>query len=279
MKYDIIIAYRCYPGISKKPFFRKNNKLDMIKYGLKSMRLCLWWLHAKFIIIDDGCPEHFQKEIKKVLDWYDIEYIQTDKIWNFATYKMQLDLLSQQNESEIVYLAEDDYLYSEKWFEEAIDLLKKWIADFITLFDHKNYYKARHHSIKAKYHLTNTRIWKTAPSTCLTFMTTKKTLIKAKSTLILFTKWCRDHPMWLILTKYNLFRFFDIDRKNRIWKTIPSELVYVIMARIYWFRHILFSKKYKLFVPVPSIATHLESEDIAPLVNREKIKSNLGKAI
>jgi hypothetical protein len=37
---------------------------------------------------------------------------------------MQLGLLTQQHDADIVYLAEDDYLYSERGFEEGVALLK-----------------------------------------------------------------------------------------------------------------------------------------------------------
>lgn len=277
MQYDIAIAYRCYPKVSKSPKYRKENKLDIVKYGLTSLKLCLQGLHAKFFIIDDGCPTEYETTIKEILKGIDVEYIKTNKIGNFATYKMQLDLLSQQNESEIVYLAEDDYLYSEKWFQEAIDLLKKWIADFITLFDHGNYYRARHHSVKHKYYIAKKRIRKTVPSTCLTFMTKKSTLLSTKRIFIYFTKRCWDHPMWLIMTKYNLFRFIDIDRKNLVRKIIPIEFIYPIMARVFGRRYICFKKKQKLMAPIPSIATHLESEDIAPLIEWEKVKEYIEK--
>ncbi len=277
MKYDIIIAYRCYPWISKKPHFRSTNKLDMVKYGLKSMRACLWALKAKFIIIDDWCPDSFEDEIKTVLSWIDIEYIKVNKIGNYKTYKMQLDLLTQQNDAEIVYLAEDDYLYDSQWFEEWLELLKSWVADFVTLFDHQWFYEARHHAIKHKYHLTKNRVWRTVPGTPLTFMTTKKTLKETLSVLSLFGKRCWDYPMWLILTKYNILRFSDIDRKSRAWNIIPFDLISLMMTWRWWLRHILFRKKYKLFAPTPSIATHLESEDLAPLTDWDDIYRRLVK--
>lgn len=66
--YDIVIAYRCYPNISKKPFLRANDKLGMICGWLSSMVRCLWDLKAKIYIIDDWCPITWEHNIKKLYD-------------------------------------------------------------------------------------------------------------------------------------------------------------------------------------------------------------------
>ena len=74
-EYDIAIAYRCYPWISKTPKYRSTDKLAMITWWLKSMVKCLWDLNAKFFIIADGISNSWKDEIIQSLWKYDYEYI------------------------------------------------------------------------------------------------------------------------------------------------------------------------------------------------------------
>ncbi len=274
--FDVVIAYRCYPWISKKPKYRNDDKLMMIKFGLKSLVLCLWNLKAKFFIIADWIPEKWEKEIVDVIWKHDYEYIYTQSIWNVSTRNKQIDILLMQNDAQIVYFAEDDYLYQNNWeFKEWIELLKNKKADFVTLFDHPDYYVWNYHRVKHEYIVTEKRIWRTVPSTCLTFMTTKHNLKNTEKQLRLFWKWsCYDHTMRLIITHYNLYRIMDINLKEKFRK-IPVERLYLIITRFYWWKYIIKNKRLKLYAPTPSICTHLEWTDISPLVKWDEIKQNL----
>jgi len=288
IKYDVAIAYRCYPWISKTPKYRSTDKLAMITWWLKSMVKCLWALKAKFFIIADWIPKEWKDKIIQSLWKCDYEYIYTDHIGNNWTYGKQIEILLNQNDSEIVYFAEDDYLYNifdKEWWKEGISLLKNKKADFISLFDHLAIYKNYLHKYKKDFIITENKIRKTEASTCLTFMTTKKTLKETKKVFDLYTRWCWDYPMRTILTKKNNFRLFDVDYNYKLWlpwnkkpsliqkllKNFPYWTVCFFMSRIYWAKYILFWKKYKLFIPTPSITTHLESDDIAPLIHWDDV--------
>ncbi len=292
MKYDIAIAYRCYPWISKTPKYRSTDKLGMIIWWLKSMIQCLWVLNPKFFIIADWIPDEWKDKIIQSLWKCDYEYIYTDHIWNNWTYGKQIEILLNQNDSEIVYFAEDDYLYNvydNVWRKEGIELLKNKKADFISLFDHPWYYRRYFHKYKKDFVVTKNRIRKTEVNTCCTFMTTKTTLKNTKDAFLKYTKWCCDYPMWLMLTKINAYRFFDVDYRDKLWvpnnkklklsqrllKNFPGESVALWMAWLYWWKHILFWKKYKLYIPVPSVCTHLESEDIAPLIDWDDVYNDI----
>lgn len=274
MTYDIAIAYRCYPKISKKPFQWSDDKLSMICWWLESLLRCTQDLKVKLYIIDDGCPIERQKDIKKYIESVDFEYITTPSIGNAGTFKKQVELLSHQKDAAFVYFAEDDYIYTDKGFSEWIQLLKNNKADFVTLFDHRGHYTAYHHSIQHHYIIDDThqRIWKTLPSTCMTFMTSKTILLETQQYLLKYSAWVRDYPLRLWLTKYNIFRWIDIDRsyKDKLLYTIkiPATRLHLGMLWIKCWKQVLFGKKYRLYCPVPSIATHLESEDRAPLVDR-----------
>lgn len=210
MQYDAVIAYRCYPKVSKHPFKRSDNKLKMICWGLSSLRRCIGNLKVKFYIIDDACPPERKTQIIESIQWCDYAYLNTNRIGNAKTFMKQVEILSDQNESDIVYFAEDDYLYDGFGFWEGIELLKNGTADFITLFDHRGHYLHYHHRVKHMYHIApnDTRVWKTVPSTCMTFMTTRQNLRTLKKYFLKYSKGVRDYPLRLWLTKYNLFRIW-----------------------------------------------------------------------
>lgn len=260
----------------------------MIKWWLKSLSLCLWSLNAKFYIIADWIPETRRNDIINSLWKHDYEYIYTDHLWNEWTREKQMEILSNQDESEYIYFAEDDYVYNiydNLGFSQWISLLKWWKSDFVSLFDHAWYYKKYMHKYKRQYIITDSKIWKSESATCLTFMTTKKVLKASKNIFHKYSKWCRDYAMWDILTKINVWRFFDIWYDYRVWlpcnkkpnllqkffKNFPLQFVCLWMAWRYWWKHILFWKKYRLYVPVPSVCTHLEKWDTAPITDREKV--------
>jgi len=293
-KFDIAVAYRCYPGISKIPKYWEDNKLQMIICWLKSMVVCLWDIKAKFFIIADWIPQEREEIIKKSVWKNEVSYVYTDCIWNWKTFEKQIDILLKQTDSDIVFFAEDDYLYNiddQNWFYEAIQLLKGWKSDFVSLFDHPVVYRWAFMRYKKYFILTKYRIWKTEASTCLTFMTTKKVLKETKHIFDFYVKWCWDYPMWICLTKINVFRFLDIDWNVKSWLpswkkpsliqkllwNFPRQYIYVFMAWFYWWKQILFWKKYKLYVPTPSVSTHLESTDIAPIVDWDQVFNNIKK--
>lgn len=272
MKYDVVVAYRFYPGISKNPFLRSNDKLWMICGGLSSLKRCLGDLKAKFYLIDDGCPWERKEKITQSLWDSDYSYIFTEKIGNYATFKKQVEILSTQNESDYVYFAEDDYLYTDWWFSEWIEMLKNKKADFISFFDHRAHYKAYHHKIKHEYIIDDVhlRIRKSIASTCMTFLTSKEVLVETKPYLLWYCKWTWDYPLRLGLTKQNLRKIIDIDRNyiDRMW--IPTTWLHTAMLWIKCRKQLLFGKRYKLLCPIPGICTHLETEDKAPLVDRSE---------
>ena len=90
-----------------------------------------------------------------------------------------------------------------------------------------------------------------------------------------------DASMWLILTKYKLNPFIAAFYRFTNWRMYDI----VTKAWYYGWRHILFGKRMKLWIPVPSLATHMLTHYLAPAHDWESIfaaetangNSNLGK--
>lgn len=56
MNYDLVVAYRVYPGIAKIPPVYANDKLKLVELCFKSFVLSLADLKVKIYVLLDGCP-------------------------------------------------------------------------------------------------------------------------------------------------------------------------------------------------------------------------------
>ena len=118
------------------------------------------------------------------------------------------------------------------------------------------------HQISIKVH--GDKHWKTNASTCLTFLTYKDNLKETRKTFETYVQGNHDVCLWLALTKYKVINPFDIFSSYRTDKSIYE----IIKASyLYNWRQIFFGKKWKLWSPIPSIATHMESSFLAPNID------------
>jgi hypothetical protein len=267
-KYDLTVAYRIYPKISCTPAIHSDDKYKLSEFCLKSFKESLGTLKVKLIVILDGCPPEYKELFLKYFDELDIDFIELEGIGNLPTFSLQVNLLLNQNYSEIIYFAEDDYFYHPNQFFEMIDFLNENVdVDFITPYDHLDYYKQNIHKIKMDTKSYKGRQWKTASSTCLTFLTTKTTLHETKNTFLTYQKGNTDLGLWLSLTKCSLTPKILIKSLNLF--TIKSLYKTFLLTHA----QIRYGKTWKLWVPMPTIATHMEEKFISPTINFEKITS------
>jgi hypothetical protein len=270
--YDIVIAYRIYPRVSKIPFVHKDDKLKLTEVGLSTLKNSLAGLHVKFFFILDNCPPEYEALILRYFSEPDLEFIKLSGLGNLATFGIQIDTLLNQNLSEIIYFAEDDYVHRPALFKSAVDLLRQnSTVDFVTLYDHADSYSLPIHTEKKYEIITFGGLhWRTSASTCLTFLTRKSTL---KRTASIFRSYCKgnwDSSLWFALTKFNVFDFFSILKysvTNRFYFKI------MILSWINCGTQVLFGRKYKLWQPIPSIATHMEETGVAPNIDWNKVVS------
>ncbi|MFN4006697.1 MAG: hypothetical protein ACK4HE_04205 [Chitinophagaceae bacterium] len=265
-KYDLAIAYRVYPGVSKTPFIYPNDKLKLAEAGIRSLKLSLAKLKAKMYCIMDKCPDTYETMILKYFDVEDVEFIRFNGVGNAKTFGTQIEILLQQTDAEIIFFAEDDYIYRTGCFEAGIHLIKNHKeADFVTLYDHTDSYTLRIHE-KHKYRVIveGGFHWKNAASTCLTFMTTRTVLSKTKHVFYTYCNGNWDSSLWFALTKYNVFSLTKV--LYLAFKDVEL-LKTIILSWLKCGTQILFGKKYRLWQPLPSIATHMEATGIAPNID------------
>jgi hypothetical protein len=266
-KYDLAVAYRIYPKVSKVPPIYAKDKPKLAELCLHSFKKSLGNLRVKMFVLLDNCPPEYDEIFLRSFKSEDIEFIRLGGAGNLATFSMQIDLLLKQTDSEYIYLAEDDYYYLPGKFHEMIDFLKaNPDADFASPYDHLDYYTSELHRHKKEEKVFKNRRWHTAGSTCLTFLTTKKVLKETRAVFETYSKKNSDASLWCILTKekvlnpLNGFKF--IFRGGGLLKIF-------VKAWLHGAKDLLFGKKFKLWTPVPAIGTHMDELFLSPEIDWE----------
>lgn len=266
---ELTIAYRIYPGVSKTPFVHSDNKLKLTELGIRTLKQSLSNHRVKMIFLLDNCPPAYSEMILSFYSEKDISIIKYNGIGNLATFGKQIDVLLLQNDSELVMFAEDDYVYRKDELAKAIRLLESHSSiDFVTPYDHLDSYTLPIHTAK-KYEIIAEEglHWRTSASTCLTFMTKKSTLKKCEHVFRSYCKGNWDSSLWFALTKYNVL---DVRSLLLIFNDFfLFKAVVKSWLKCGW--QIGFGKKYKLWQPMPSIATHMEKTGLAPVNNWDQI--------
>ncbi len=272
---------------------KPDDKYKLENLCLKSLKDSLASLKVKLWAILDRCPQDWENLFRKYFDKDEVKIIKLEKVGEINSWELAIEILINQNFSEIVYLAEDDYFYLPNQFIKMIKFLSNNSdVDFIKPYDHLDNYKLALHKYQSLIKVYVGKHWRTVSTTCGTFLTTRKALYQTKDVFLrgktvknFFTKdiftrntffryffryfvaKTRDSDMWLSITKCKVFNFFKIIRYR-----VQNHNVYNYFFRAwrYHWKQILFGKKWKLWSPIPSIATHLEKNHLAPTIDWKK---------
>lgn len=267
MKYDLVIAYRIYPKMSKNPVgVFGNDKYMFSKKCLESFKSAISGLNCKVYAVLDNCPSEYEKLFLDNFKKEDLEMIHIN-MGNKGTFKKQIEILSKQNDSDIVYFAEDDYFYIKN-LKNMIELLESRKADFVSPYEHPACYTDGH-IIKNQETIFERQKYLTVQHACLTFMTTKENLLKNRNKFLIYSNWFgSDFVVWGTITLGRAyFKYIKLlfNPKNY---TIINLKVYGSMFFFAWKRFFI-NKKYILYMPVGSFGTHMEKNNLAPGINWE----------
>lgn len=259
---DLAIAYRIYPGISKTPAIFSEDKLRLSRFCLESFRSALGSLRVKLWVLLDDCPAEYEAIFQELFRGEELELVFFKGRGNFHTFCAQVDILSEQDESKLVYFAEDDYFYLPGAIEEMVDLvLGNSDADFVTPYDHPDYYSHQLHNGRHYIKHSGKRHWRTASTTCMTFLTTKRTLLHTKKQFLTYRKKNNDASIWMSLTKGGTGILSPLrNASNRPLLKLWTK------AWFFGWHRILLGKQWRLWAPIPSLGTHMERSCLAPSV-------------
>ena len=278
MKFELAIAHRVCPVLAKTAA-NYTDKLAMVRDSASSMARALAGIRTRLIVILDGCPLEYEQLFDDTfgnIPAIDYSKIATSKIGNLPTFAKQMELLDElRSDAEFLYFSEDDYLYKQSAFSEMMSFLRRPEVDFVSPLDHPDAYLPYGEASIASCVKTGTSChWRPAGTTCCTFMLKSRDYPLARKRLAHYAKTGADYSMWLGITKFGVFsparvigglvRYIaakrnggDPDGKAFIsilpllaWKSVPLSL--------------LFSKKLRLWTPIPSLAIHLCTPSLSP---------------
>lgn len=266
-KYDLAVAYRIYPKMAKPalglPF--SEDKYRLAEACLRSFRRSLGTLRAKVWVLLDGCPPEYEDLFRKYFTEKDLILMPLPGVGNHQTFLKQIEILAGQEDAEFVYFAEDDYFYLPDQFHLMTGFMRAFPdVDFISPYDHLDCYTLDLHRKPKWLRVHGDHHWRTAASTCLTFLTSREILRQTQHIFRTYARRNFDCSVWLSLTKESLVRPVDFCR----W-AVREPLFAKITVRAWMFgwAQILFGKRRRLWTPVPGIATHMDAKALSPTID------------
>jgi hypothetical protein len=266
--FDLAVCYRIYPGVSRNPIFGFKNKLALSQLNLESFKTAVGDLKIKLWVLLDNCPPAYAEQVQSIFPDTATELIPLGGEGNGSTFIRQVDILSAQTAADLVYFAEDDYLYLPRALERTADFMRHHPeADFVTPYDHADFYSKYVHRFRGAQIWEGDCRWRTVASTCLTFMARRTALAASAAVFKTYPK-NSDLGLWLALTKRRVANPWS-------WLRSLGDGPYFCashaLAWRYAWRHILFGKRRTLWAPAPSLATHMEAGGLAPGTDWERI--------
>jgi hypothetical protein len=269
-KYDLAVTYRVYPKVSSHhpPVFA-DDKLKLAEFCLNSFKASLGNLKVKLWALLDNCPPVYEEMFSRLWSPEDLVLMRYPGVGDAATFREQSRLLMEQADAEIVYLAEDDYFYLPNQFPLAVNFLKQNPdAHFVSPYDHPDIYTTELHNLPRETRAAEGKDWNSCFSTTHTFLTNRRTLQECRGVFLAsYGRVSPDLSKWMALTKRRVFNPTAFAR----WAvTCPFWAGSIFYAWRYCWRQILFGNRYTLWVPHPSIATHMVAGMEAPGIDWQK---------
>jgi hypothetical protein len=275
MKYDLTIAHRVCPGLSKT-VFGFMDKESLIRETTKTLAFALAGIRVRLVVILDGCSTYRQIfeeafSARRNDDCFALEFIETPAIGNMATWAKQLQILSVAN-SPFVYFSEDDYLYAEDAFRAMLDFAERPGVDFVTPLDHPDRYNSScGRSVRQMVEASPFGHWVTTGTTCLTFLAKKDVLDRTCEAMASYSRLGEECTMWLGLTKERVFNLSYLVA-TFIHFLLRRQVTFgQLMPLCTWRRKglkLLTHSRFMLWSPIPTLAVHLSTASL-PL-NSEK---------
>lgn len=275
--FDLAVCYRIYPRVSGNSIFAFKDKLALTQLNLETFREAVGDLKIRMWVLLDNCPPAYEKLLTSIFPNTPMDIIKLNGEGNWATFARQIDVLSQQTASDLVYFAEDDYLYLPHSMESGVAFLRSHSeADCLTLADHGDYHRRYVDRIRSREHVEDGRRWRTVVATALTFMIRQPALVETSDVFKTFCSGNSDLGLWMALTKLRVFNPWCCIRGFGDGKFIPGS-----QALAWWhaWRYILFGKRRTLWAPIPTLATHMEKRSAAPGVDWEQVLGARARAL
>ena len=109
----------------------------------------------------------------------------------------------QCDENDLIYILENDYLHVNNWTEKVIDLFSTYNnLNYASLYDCVDKYThPMYDDLVSKLVITETTHWRTTPSTCGSYIVSKKIILEDYDDQTGVTTPIGDHHKWLFLNE------------------------------------------------------------------------------
>lgn len=266
---DLAVCYRIYPRVSGRPIFGFTDKLALTRLNLETFQAAAGNLKLKIWFLLDNCPPAYEELVRSLFSTHDLEVIRLAGEGNGATFRRQVEVLTSQSVADLVYFAEDDYLYLPGALERGVAFFQNQTgADFLTLYDHPDYYTKYIHRLRRPPIVEPDRTWRPVAATCLTFMARRTALVETAEVFRTFADGNSDLGLWLALTKRGVLNPWSFVRSL-------GDGLFVSASHALAWRHagaeILRGQGRTLWAPAPTLATHMEISGLAPGVDWEQL--------
>lgn len=272
--YDLAVAYRVYPKPSSNPpSVYAEDKFKLVELCLRSFKASLGGLRVKVWALLNNCPPEYETLFTRLWPAEDLVLVRYAGVSGGETLHEQQRILSEQTDAEIVYLAEDDYFFLPNQFPLAVDFLRQNPdADFATAYDSPDVHFTDLHQCIDETRSHGGKNWRSSVSTTHCFIAKRTAMIECRP---LFDRLFHAFPgrpspdlaMWMALTKkrvFNLWKFFAWLPTHKYWTAS------IFLAWYYCWRQILFGRRFKVWTPNPSLATHMDGKLEAPGIDWAK---------
>jgi hypothetical protein len=169
-----------------------NNLLSTINFNQK----------VKINIVYDGKEDNWIKN-KKFNKFHEIEAKEDMKsFWETVKLSHSDDSIEKDD---LIYFLENDYIHVNGWVDKIFELFQTYNGlDYVSLYDHNDkYFLPMYDSLTSKIFTSPSHHWRTTPSTCGSFITTKQRL---NEDFDILSTMRGDHNKWLWLNE-NRSRF------------------------------------------------------------------------
>jgi hypothetical protein len=271
--YDVAVAYRIYPKVSascgnRPPVFSKD-KLKLAELCVNSFKNSLGGVRIKLWVLLDNCPPVYETMFTQLWPAEDLVLVRYPGVGDAVTFREQSRILMEQTDAEIVYFAEDDYFYLPDQFHLIVDFFRQNPdADFVAPYQGLGFYTGDMENVSRKTRAFGGRDWNSCVSTTHTFLTKRDTLTESRGVFLAsYGKISPDLAKWMALTKKRVFNPVKFMRwlvPQRFWAGS------ILLAWYFCWRQILFGRRYTLWSPRPSIATHMVEGLEAPDIDWQK---------
>lgn len=265
--YDVAVAYRIYPKMSaNRPPIYADDKLKLAELCLRSFKASVAGLRVKLFVLLNSCPPEYENLFTQVWPAEDLVLLRYQGLLPGATLHEQFRILSEQTDAPLVFFVEDDYFCLPGQFPLLVDFLRQHPdVDFASPYEHPDTHSTDLHDYARATRTFGGKRWLSVLSTTHTFLAKRSALLENAWIFQKFFRAFRGHTspdlgMWMALTKnriYNPFKVLQWAIPHRHWAGS------VFYAWFYCWRQILFGRRYTLWTPDPSIATHMVAHQLA----------------